>query len=204
MKLKSWIALGVTLLVSSSNSPARAGGEAKLSHSQGDVEFTPDSGKARTGKNSQAVLEWNGSKIKLKPNTEIVIETSADGPVVNLARGGVLCDVVKQNAGKKFRVRTQSVLMGVRGTRFFASSSSKGDVWMCVKEGSVEVTAQGKTEEVPAGQGVRISLGSPPSAPKAYEWTRDINWNFDATHGAIGDKIDPENLYPDLRRMNYD
>ncbi len=181
------------------------GGESTLVHSQGTVEFKPDTGFAKTGKDGQAIVSLpDGSRFKMKPETELTVESGAEGVVLKLERGGVLSQVRKQIGAKRFVIRTKSVVMGVRGTEFFASSSKKGDVWMCVHEGAVEITSEGKSVEVPAGKGVRVAKGGAPSEPKAFEWTKDINWNFDPSKGAISDKINPEKIYPDLRRVNYD
>ena len=179
--------------------------DSRLVHTQGQVEFKPDSGFVKTGKDSQAIVAMpDGSQVKLKPETELSIKSDAEGISIKLERGGVLSDVAKQMGKKRFIIRSQSVTMGVRGTKFFASASSSGEVWMCVREGAVTIDSAGKSVEVPAGKGVSVPKGGAPTEPKPYEWTKGINWNFDPKKGEIGDKIQTEKIYPDLRRVNYD
>lgn len=179
--------------------------ELKVTHSRGDTRVDPKTHEVETAERGLAIVKLDdGSLLKLKGGTQVRVESSNAGTTVTLDKGGVLAKVKSVTAGKHFHIRTQSVVMGVRGTEFFASVHGQGDAWMCVQEGSVEITSHQKSILVPAGQGVFVKKSAAPSAPREYAWTKKLNWNFDAASGEVEDGIEPSKIYPDLKRINYD
>lgn len=170
----------------------------------------------KTGPKSLAIVTLNeGSKLKLNENTVLLAsqldEGAATGGEVDLTlqSGSVFAKVTprKQN---KFRIHTKSATMGVRGTEFFtglSDPSAKGsDMWMCVREGSVEVAAEDSNQTVVVEQGMGISkpAGKEISKPKAYPWTKKLNWNMNPSKGSVVNNIPLESSYLDLLKRDYD
>jgi hypothetical protein len=63
----------------------------------------------------------------------------------------------------RFEIETPSAVMAVRGTEFTLGVDSNGATHMEVIEGSVDVTAEGITISVPAGQAAEVRLGAHPA-----------------------------------------
>ena len=77
---------------------------------------------------------------------------------------------------------------------------------MCVNEGKVHVTdsATNSEVEVNAGEGIVIPTDKQIPKPRAYAWTKKLNWNMDASRGPVEDTTDLKGAYKDLLRNNYD
>ncbi len=88
----------------------------------------------------------------------------------------------------------------MRGTQFFVSATEGKDAWMCVQEGTVNVSQKKKTVDVPAGKGV-FAGATEICKPQAYAWTKGINWKMDPKEGQLDHKI---NLKYDLLENFYD
>lgn len=172
----------------------------------------------RTRKDALAILELGGgSKLKLNPLSSITIKSSKkDDEEVNLNRGSAFINVLKnklkKNTKAKFRLKTKTVSMGVRGTSFFASygkrvsKKSHSDVWMCVNDGLVEVTTpkSGQKVKVKAGEGIKVDKGKEISDPKPLAWTKKLNWNMDPDKGDLENKVSIESAYTDILDEDYD
>jgi hypothetical protein len=63
----------------------------------------------------------------------------------------------------RFEIETPSAVMAVRGTEFTLGVDSDGATHMEVIEGSVDVTAEGITISVPAGQAAEVQPGAHPA-----------------------------------------
>jgi len=128
---------------------------------------------------------------------------------VHLSSGSVFARVNKQIISG-FSVRTETAVMGVRGTEFFVaygrSIDRHPDVWVCVNTGSVEVAILGTQDTliVEEGQGINIVGGTNLSSAQRYPWTRKLNWNMDPTAGEVIDRTDLEQAYSDLLDQDYD
>lgn len=169
----------------------------------------------RTGPKSTAIVTLNeGSKVKLNENSVLLAsqldEGAATGGAVDieLQAGSAFAKVTKRKENK-FRIHTKSATMGVRGTEFFAGVSApddKGDLWMCVREGSVEVTDDATEQSVlvPAGKGVSKPAGKPISDVRAYAWTKKLNWNMNPGSGSVFNKVPMDAVYLDLLKRDYD
>ena len=164
--------------------------------------------KVKTGSESVAILSLDGgSHLKMNADSELMLEqiSGTESQSVFLQSGGVFSQVGRQKA-KHFSVHTKSATMGVRGTRFFTAYGKEQDVWMCVEDG--EVAVESKTQDAPVlvekGQGVFIPTGKKVTAPKAYSWTKGLNWNMDPAQGEVKGHSSIESGYRDLTDQNYD
>ena len=207
---------------------ALASGQAAIDYVDGDVWIVRSGSATRepadfgsalapgdrivTGANGTAVVNVSeGSQIKLRENTEVVMDDLVAGSV-ELRQGGVFARV-RQTAGtasRRFQVTTQTVVAGVRGTEFFVAYGRTiedlPDLWLCVNEGAVDVAVAGtdSVTTVNAGEGVNILSGARVTEPRFYPWTLDLNWNFDAQDGPVLDTTDLDAAYGDLLDQDYD
>jgi ferric-dicitrate binding protein FerR (iron transport regulator) len=192
----------------------------RLSFSRGVVTADGQAAKAgqsldagqvlATGPDSVALVKLPDSSIvKLNPDSRIRLDRVLAGATeLTIEAGAVFSEVSKQKAGRRFMIRAKGVTMGVRGTRFFASlgkSRKQGDdVWMCVNEGTVEISGPGDSKPalVHEGEGVLVPGGKGATPPRKYEWTKALNWNMQPEKGEVLDrtKID----YADLLEQSYD
>jgi hypothetical protein len=192
------------------------GAQGKIAYSKGlvTVDAKPvalgqvvNEGQAvKTGEASIALVRLDdGSMLKLNANSELILDPGG----VRLQSGGVFSEVQKKKT-THFYVRTKSVTMGVRGTRFFTAYGKEGkngpDVWMCVEDGQVAVETPGNTKSVVVnpGEGIFVPSGKDVTPPKPYGWTKGLNWNMDPAKGDIVDHTSLKSQYHDLTDQNYD
>ena len=166
---------------------------------KGDVVQVPESGLL--------ILKLPWGVMKIPSRSELALSEENE---VTLRSGASFFKVTPKKINH-FRVRTRTAVMGVRGTEFFVAYGKKSkeseDVWMCVNEGSVDVTASKKGSQalnVPAGKGIFLNQKEGTTAPKAYAWTKDLNWNVDATRGDIEKGNSIKGAYEDLMDQDYD
>ena len=151
----------------------------------------------------------DGAEIKLRANTTLSLDSLGQRVSVHLSSGSVFARVNKQIISG-FSVRTETAVMGVRGTEFFVaygrSIDRHPDVWVCVNTGSVEVAILGAQDTliIEEGQGINIVGGTNLTSPKRYPWTRKLNWNMDPAAGEVIDRTDLEQAYSDLLDQDYD
>ncbi|TAL32984.1 MAG: hypothetical protein EPN93_15065 [Spirochaetes bacterium] len=167
----------------------------------------------RTGAGSLAILALNdGSMLKLSENTVLRIDRSGAGAntELELTAGSVFSRIIKKTAGEGFRLRAQTVVASVRGTEFFTAygktAKNTSDIWLCVNEGSVEVTSAAGTgkELVTKGKGIFITGKGGITPPKEYKWTKELNWNMNPAAGTVKDATNILKAYGDLTDHNYD
>lgn len=163
-----------------------------------------------TGPDSLAILEMEGrGTLKLKDNTKLQLEKVNQSIAVDLRSGGLFSRITKL-LGTGYEVRTGDTVAGVRGTEFFVAYGEliedTPDVWLCVNEGSVEVSlvTSGESLIVNEGEGITIPAGSRLTKPKYYKWTENLNWNSDPAAGELRDETDLSGAYTDLRDFDYD
>lgn len=131
--------------------------------------------------------------LKLNENSELLVPLKKEDGVV-LNAGSLFSKIPKQLPSEEFKVRTPSMVAGVRGTEFFTSfgpnKETSKDLWLCVNEGSVQVTsfANNKSVLVKEGEGILVPVGSDVTPPKKYEWTKGLNWNMDEAKGDLVNK----------------
>jgi hypothetical protein len=177
-----------------------------ITHQKGEVEITRKGkvvkapifvgDRIKVSKGGLLVLKGQGEIIKLMGDTIITPMETKEGTVIDLVKGAVVAFITK----KTFQVRSQNTVFGVRGTQFFVSTSDGDSSWMCVQEGVVNVTKAEKSVNVPAGKGVFVDAKEI-SEPKAYEWTKGINWKMDPIDGELDHEI---KLKYDLLENIYD
>ena len=219
------LALGMTLLVVA----GAAAQEGRIVYLEGDVvirsrsagEFFAQLGDpvaagdvVETLDDGYAIIELNDrSSVKLRENTELVIDSLSDEAAVTLRSGSVFARVQRAAGaitGRAFEVRTPSVVAGVRGTEFFVgygrTIEDGPDLWLCVNEGLVEVAvaSTGESALVAAGEGINILSSSRITDPRFYPWTRELNWSFDFESGDVYDDTDLDQAYSDLLDQDYD
>lgn len=168
----------------------------------------------KTAKGGWLIVELkDGSRVKMVPESNLqIVKDEKDAQEVRLESGAAFSNVKKQtDHPPHFLLRTRSVVLGVRGTSFFTSYGKKTegeipDEWMCVEDGLVEVADAAKktVQLVRAGEGVLIDAKKGITAPKAYEWTKKLNWSMDPAAGNIESKVDLDSAYSNLRRLIYE
>jgi len=156
-------------------------GPVELSRSAGD--FTPATDgdllsvddAVRTGDGGRAVVTFfDGSTIEMEPATTIEIDEVSGDP------NGSVAMSVKQTLGRtwtsirrllhaqsKFQLHTPSSNSTVRGTGFITEVLPDGTTTVQTFDGMVNVTAQGQTVVVAAGQITTVSPNAPPADPAA-------------------------------------
>lgn len=171
--------------------------------SPGDLLITGDDGVA-------IVRVSASSQIKLRENTVVAIDDVVGGGSVELRQGGLFARAQRTATGRRFQVRTPTVVAGVRGTDFFVAYGrtveDRPDLWLCVNTGSVEVLIPrtGDVTVVNEGEGVNILAGLRTTQPRFYPWTLELNWNFDPAEGEVRDTTDLDGAYADLLDQDYD
>jgi hypothetical protein len=175
----------------------------------------------KTESKSTVLLEFpNKSLTKVNPSSRVTLTlVTASGSnsqvELQLEAGSISNRVNSVKKNSRFLVRTRNNVMGVRGTEFYVSlqgnpkaSLQDRDLWLCVREGKVQIepVEEGTYEplSVPAGLGVLAKRDLTPSAPQKYDWTDDLNWNFDPAKGAILETYRTDHLYFDLLDQDYD
>ena len=156
-----------------------------------------------TGQESLAVIDLsNATQAKLRENTSLSLDAIGNDTKVSLTRGGLFTHVLKKLSGS-FSVRADTTVAGVRGTEFYVSyglsTAAHPDLWLCVNEGSVNVTLEstGQNVVVKEGLGVSILGGGRISTPRHYTWTKGLNWNMDPAGGKVQDTTSLDQIYND-------
>jgi len=162
-----WAALPVALLAVSCTKAPRSGGAAAGAAPEravvvfvsGDVEAAGAAGsttvavgdaleagrKLVTGAGSECELRLGGGAIvRIEEKTELVLDeailaSGGNRVGIHLALGGVRCKVAKLAGDERFRIRTPTAMLGVRGTDFGVTVSARGDTRLEVREGAVAI-----------------------------------------------------------------
>ncbi len=198
--------------------------QAELMYEQGSVTvhrgnstLTPDMGATlqqgdlvSTGPAATAIIRLNSTtEVKMREQTQFRIEDLGTNTTVNLERGGLFSNIVGKLQGS-FSVRTGTVVAGVRGTEFFVAYGrtvdNAPDVWLCVNRGTVAVSVEGTNQavDVPEGKGINVLAGLKITPPKAYGWTKKLNWNMDPGQAPVKDSTNLNQAYADLLNQDYD
>ena len=163
-----------------------------------------------TKNNSLLIIQLNTrGELKLKENTKLTVESISKETSILLNAGSVFSRVNKLVNGS-FSVRTPSMVAGVRGTEFFVAFGrtieTEPDVWLCVNEGTVQVslTKTGDSVLVKEGEGINILSGEKLTKPVFYPWTKDLNWNTDPENGPVADSTNLDSAYEDLLDQDYE
>ena len=182
----------------------------KISYIQGDVNLNSGGKNVKASKNSEVqagdtvttgaqsltIIDMgDGAQLKLNEKSTLKIPPKEEGTII-LSAGSVFSKIPKQKLKQQFKIVTPTAVMGVRGTQFFTSygadAKHPSDLWMCVHEGSVNVTSNlsKKSVLVNEGEGILVPDKSDVTPPQKYSWTKDLNWNFDPGTGSVENKIE--------------
>ncbi len=138
--------------------------------SDGDIVNVGD--RVQTAERSHAMVTFfDGSTLEIEPATTVQIEeaSSADSAIairISQTIGRTWASVQKlTRADSKFEIRTPTLVAAVRGTAFITEVLADGTSTVRTTDGVVQVTAQGQTVLVAAGQTATASPNTPPSAP---------------------------------------
>ncbi|MEE9346481.1 MAG: FecR domain-containing protein [Methylococcales bacterium] len=126
-----------------------------------------------TGDNASAVIEFkDGSRVLLQNNTKLILKKMEQYPDSNLIetqmfleRGRVNTEVPEKSKGKSvFKIQTPSASTAVRGT-FLRTEADEVQQNMLVEviRGRVAVIGANAEKQVPAGYGITVEKGQPPS-----------------------------------------
>ena len=140
-----------------------------------DGEVVNDGDRVQTAERSHALVTFfDGSTLEIEPSTTVQIEAAraaAGGAIdirISQTLGRTWASVQKlTRADSKFELRTPTLTAAVRGTGFITEVLADGTSTVQTTDGVVEVTAQGQSVLVGAGQRTTAQPGSPPSAPGA-------------------------------------
>jgi ferric-dicitrate binding protein FerR (iron transport regulator) len=164
----------------------------------------------RTGADGMAILAIGaGVEVKLKERSTVAMDSLGDRISVSLTSGAAFSKVVRKLVGG-FEMRAAGTVAGVRGTEFFVAFGrtidARPDVWLCVNEGSVDVSlpATGEAVVVTEGEGINILGSGKLTPPRRYAWTRKLNWNTDPSAGDVVDRTSIDAAYGDLLDQDYD
>ena len=165
-----------------------------------------------TGDGSTAIVSVSeGTQIKLRENSTVEVGPENAANTVDLRRGGLFARVQGISARENgFQVTTPTTVAGVRGTQFFIAYGrtveERPDVWVCVNEGEVEVrlTRTGFRTLVTEGEGINLLNGTRTRGARFFDWTEELNWNFDPDAGTVRDTTDLDGAYSDLLDQDYD
>jgi hypothetical protein len=203
---QSWGLTGLFSYVDGEVALIRGGSEQEaeigMAVQQGDV--------ITTGPDSLAIIAiQDQADLKLRSETRLAMETLDQTVSARLETGGVFSRVAK-SLRRKYFIRTDAAVAGVRGTEFFVAYGRTiddlPDVWLCVNEGSVRVNVEetGDQTTVRAGLGINIVGGRKLTKARRYPWTRRLNWNVDPSKGEVEDNTDLDQAYSDLLDQDYD
>ncbi len=167
--------------------------------------------KIKTGPKGTVIISLkSGAVLKLKSDSQITLSAVGNATSIDVGAGSVFSKVDRRQAGQTFQIRAQTMVAAVRGTEFYFAygdkKKAKADMWLCVNEGKVNVVDSGTQSnvDVNAGEGIIIPTDKQIPKPKAYSWTKKLNWNMDASKGEVEDKSSLKGAYKDLLKNNYD
>lgn len=167
--------------------------------------------KIETSEKTLAILSLKpGVIMKIKENTSFVAsppkKVKGKDNYSYILKAGDMFIKAQAKPGREYKVVSKSVAMAVRGTQFFVSKNpeKKDEIWMCVKEGKVEISYKKNPKKVmvKAGEGVFIDSKKLPT-PKKYAWTQKLNWNLSGKYKDIKPVVDTKSLMYDVDSFEY-
>ncbi|HVO38508.1 MAG TPA: FecR domain-containing protein, partial [Spirochaetia bacterium] len=158
----------------------------------GDVLNTGDS--IKTGADGEVEMNQKGVTIRVNHGTVFTLmereQKGQKSPVVSVALGSIKFRYNKLT-GQEPIVRTNSAVLGVRGTDFTVFSGADGSTLIAVDSGQVTVEAEGKSVELAAAEGVEVPLGGAPG-DKFTVHSDQIDyskWNDDKLKAMLADPV---------------
>jgi hypothetical protein len=160
-----------------------------------------------TGSNARAVLmlDTQAGTIELSPNTLLRIQTMVVSDrggyhtQLFLERGQAKVKVKKfLNPDSTLEIHTPAGVSGVRGTAFGMTVQPNGDTGVSTQEGTVLVTGQDQSVELPAGYQTLLRRGRTPESVKILKDspTLRLRWLTQTQGKALhfAGQVDPNNL----------
>jgi mannose-6-phosphate isomerase-like protein (cupin superfamily) len=162
---------GTILSILDGSASVARGTAAFATAADGDLVNIGD--RVQTAERSHAVVTFfDGSTLEIEPATTVQIEdaTSAASGAISIRIGQTIgrtwASVQKlTRADSKFEIRTPTAVAAVRGTGFFTEVLADGTTTFQITDGNVQVTAQGQSVTVGAGQTTTVPTNSPPASP---------------------------------------
>jgi len=180
-------------------------GIAKLFYKKGDVVLVRNGSERsllrgeslhegdiiETGSKSLAIISFlNTSKMKLSSGSSITLEKvmgnakSKNGAYLSFYQkaGTSLVKFLNKSKKNDLEVRTNSVAIGVRGTKFlvgYGKGREAGDLYTYVNEGKVTAMNFDRDDhtDIPQGKGVYIDREGKISEPRDLPWAKKLNWD---------------------------
>lgn len=166
------MASSCTLSILNGSVEFQKGGADSWQSGTDDMTLAMDT-KVKTTGDAHAVLTFfEGSTIKLEPNTLVGIEQMefADGEssriVVKQFRGRTWSHVEKMSTASYYEIETPSASVIARGTLFAVDVNEADVTKVTTSEGLVSVIAQGEEVDLAANQQVQVEVGATPSKPE--------------------------------------
>jgi uncharacterized protein (TIGR03435 family) len=126
---------------------------------------------ATLGTNGGILALRDGSRLEIRPMSELSLERAADGVRIRLSKGSIIVNAAKQPRGHLY-VQTKDMTVTVVGTVFVVKAEESGSR-VAVVEGQVEVRQGGTEKQLGAGEGVTTSrLIELSSLREEISWSR--------------------------------
>src|SRR5262245_31380846 len=123
------------------------------------------------GNNGGILALRDGSRLEIRPMSELSLELAADGVRIRLSKGSIIVNAAKQPRGHLY-VQTKDMTVTVVGTVFVVKAEESGSR-VAVVEGTVEVQQGGTEKQLGAGEGVMTSrLIELSSLREEISWSR--------------------------------
>jgi uncharacterized protein (TIGR03435 family) len=149
------------------------------------VPVAHDGELVRSGARPREMTLADGSRVEMRPQTELSLERADDGIGINLGSGSIIVNAAKQHGGHLY-VRTKDMTVSVVGTVFVVNASEEGSR-VGVIEGEVRVREQRRDQKVETSlyPGQQVSTSARRVLPPLKD---DIAWSRHAdVHRAILD-----------------
>ncbi|AMC11517.1 hypothetical protein Lupro_09665 [Lutibacter profundi] len=130
--------------------------------------------RIKTGADSFAQIEYpDHTKIKLSPNTEIILE----GNNIFINDGSAWFKVEKQKNGGLI-IKTPTCIIGIRGTEFVVKVSKDGSSSLRLIEGQIELSDKYKINTITMNKGMEVNVAKNSSTliTKIFRLTENDKW----------------------------
>jgi uncharacterized protein (TIGR03435 family) len=130
-----------------------------------------DGGETVSSRDGGVVALADGSRIEMRPNTEVRLEAARDGARIRLNRGSVIVTAAKQRTGHLY-VQTRDVTVSVVGTVFLVNAEETGSR-VAVIQGEVRVEQSGASRSLRPGEQVATNPSMEPHfVSEQISWSR--------------------------------
>lgn len=166
----------------------RAEGEERwLRAKAGDALIIGDSVKTSAHAAAQVVIGKAKAAVLLAENTQFTLRGEPDNEIVDFTVGEFLIGLFKKlKASQSFKASTPAAVASVRGTLFWGKTDESANATFAGFGHIVEVSAQGKTVTVQAGQLTTVAKGRAPTDAAPHQVPLDYLKNFAVEGGLQG------------------